>query len=163
MRGRAVVIAALLAAACERDARGPAASPAAPAERPAAADPPEGERASGRRGDRHARAAARRSPKVKRVEGTLSRADPKRVVIRAPGAAPLTLRLSPSTTVTLDGRPAGVETLPEGAEVRASYRVGGGGRPTALTVEAARPAREGRREPAPDADAPNPLAVPSDG
>lgn len=109
-------------------------------ERPAGAQ--EGERRSVRRGDRHARAEARRDPGVKRVTGTVARAGGRSVAIRSAGAPPLTLRVAPGTAITVDGRPAGPEALREGAEVRASYRKGGG-RPTAVTIDA-----RTRRDPA---------------
>jgi hypothetical protein len=92
-----------------------------------------------RRGDRHARAAARRAPGVKEIAGTVSRAGARTVAIRPAGAPPLTLRLGPRTTITVDGRPARLDALREGAEVRASYRTGGG-RPTAIAIEAHAPA-----------------------
>jgi hypothetical protein len=134
-RGAAVLAAALLAAGCEGAAeREPRAPDAAPAAAVPKGERPDGERTGGRRGDRHARAAARRSPRVKRVEGTLTSAARGRVVIRAPGAAPLTLRVAPSTAVTVGGRPAAIEALRAGAEVRASYR-SGGGRPMAIGIE----------------------------
>ncbi|HEY6006131.1 MAG TPA: hypothetical protein VIV57_24840 [Anaeromyxobacter sp.] len=103
---------------------------AAPADR-ASERPPSLER-----GDRHARAAARRSLVVKRVEGTLSRVGERQVVIRRRGGPELSLRVSPRTKVTMNGRPAGLERLREGAEVRAAYQTGDGGRPTALSIEA---------------------------
>jgi hypothetical protein len=157
--GAAVLAAALAAAGCER-AAGPARAPSAEAVAPARAEPadgrPDGVRTNGRRGDRHARAAARRSPGVKRIEGTLARADRRQVVIRAPGGAPLTLRVAPSTTVTLGGRPTPIEALREGAEVRASYR-SGGGRPTAIAIEARAAAErdeaeQGAADPPPPSD-----------
>jgi hypothetical protein len=93
------------------------------------------------RGDRHARAAAGRARPAKRIDGTLARLDGRLLVIRSPAGSELTLRTSPSTRVTLEGRPAELESLREGAEVRATYE-SGGGRPAALSVEArrARPA-----------------------
>jgi hypothetical protein len=63
------------------------------------------------------------------------------VAIRPAGAPPLTLRVGPRTTITVDGRPARLEALREGAEVRASYRTGGG-RPTAIAIEAQAPAQD---------------------
>ena len=74
------------------------------------------------------------------------------LVIDPAGAPPLTLRIAPGTVVTLDGRPARPEALPPGAEVRAAYRTGEGGRPTAIAVEA-------RSASAPPA-APQPVATP---
>lgn len=167
--GAAVLAWALAAAGCER-AAGPAPEPApeaapGPPAGPRASGRPDAAGAGGRRGDRHARAAARRSRVVKRVEGTLARADARQVVIRAPGAPPVTLRVAPSTTVMVGGRPAGVAALREGAEVRASYRPGDGGRPTAIAIEArdgGRPAPPAR--PAPSAEPEDPFpAPPSDG
>jgi hypothetical protein len=112
-------------------------------QRPADARPSE------RRGDRHARAEARRDATVERVSGTVSRAGARSVAIRRDGAPPLTLRVAPGTAITVDGRPARLEALREGTEVRASYRPGGG-RPTAITIEAQTPrVPEPRREPAP--------------
>jgi hypothetical protein len=151
------VLAALaLAVGCERAPPGaapaPAATPAPPAppeaERPAAAPP------ARRRGDRHARAAARQSRLVKVVEGTVARAGARQVVIRPRGAAAVTLRVVPGTRVTLDGKPARAAALREGAEVRASYQAGGDTRPTALSIEARAPPDGG------EAEAPVPLPVP---
>jgi hypothetical protein len=151
LRVRVLVLAAALALGCERGGGERAAPPPAYAgvSGPATVRP-DGTRASGRRGDRHARAASRRSRVVKRIEGKLARADGRLVVIRAPGAAPLTLRLAPGTTVTQGGRPAAIEALREGTEVRASYQTGGGGRPTAISIEAA---PVGASAPAPAAEA----------
>ncbi len=92
--------------------------------------------ASGGRGDRHARAAARRSPTVKRAEGTLARAGERSVAIRQAGAPELTLRVAPGTTITVNGRPARLATLREGIQVGVAYRTGSGGRPTAISIEA---------------------------
>jgi hypothetical protein len=117
--------------------RAPAASSAATADATATTGPG---------GDRHARAAARRSHLVKRARGTLARSDGRAIVVSRAGAPPLTLRVAPGTSVTLDGRPARAEALPPGAEVRAAYRTADGVRPTAIAVEAQR-----RPEPAPGA------------
>lgn len=133
-----LLAAALLAAACDRGAGEPREQPAE--ER--AADP----RTSGRRGDRHQRAAARTAPAVKRVEGTLARAGEKQVVIRLPGEPEMTLRVAAGTTVTLNGRPARLDHLQPGAEIRAAYQTGQGGRPTAISIEARSP---GKKDPAP--------------
>lgn len=105
----------------------------------------------GGRGDRHARASARRSPTVKRVEGTLAHAGERSVVIRQAGAPELTLGVAPGTTITVNGRPARLEGLREGAEVRAAYRTGSGGRPTALSIEARAAAGSGAPETSPGA------------
>lgn len=157
MSARLVTAAALAALlACEPASQGDRAerparaeadgAPARPAP-PAAERPSEG-RTSVRRGDRHARAAARQSPKVKRVEGTLARSGPRQVVIRPAGRPELTLRVAPTTTVTLDGRPARADALREGVEVRASYETGSGGRPTAIRIEANAPKPPAERRPA---------------
>jgi hypothetical protein len=127
-------IAAALAVGCRTEPPPPPQQP--PAARPAERSAPVPPAAAGPRGDRHARAAARRSPKVKRVDGKLARCDRRAVVIRAPGVPALTLRVAPGTAVTLDGRPARSEALPPGADVRAAYRTGEGGRPTAISIEA---------------------------
>lgn len=76
---------------------------------------------------------------MKRVRGKVDRADDRALVIGTRDARPpLTLRITPGTLVTLDGRPSRAESLPAGADVRAAYRTGDGGRPTALSVEARR-------------------------
>jgi hypothetical protein len=131
--------------------------PAPPAPAPAPATDAATDAAAGRaagdatpafpRGDRHARAAARNRHVVKRVRGRLARADDRAVVIGDRGAPPLTLRIAPGTSVTLDGKAIRAEALPPGVDVRAAYRTGDGGRPTALTVEARRGAEEPRPEP----------------
>jgi hypothetical protein len=89
---------------------------------------------------------------VKVVEGTVTRAGARQVVIRPRGSAAVTLRVAPGTRVTLDGRPARADALRDGVEVRASYPAGGDTRPTALSSEA--------RAPPADAEAPVPLPVP---
>jgi hypothetical protein len=146
MRWRGVIVAAVAAlASCERGGE----------PRDASADAAQGpDRASGRpesaaRGDRHARAAARRSLTVKRVDGTVARVAERQLVIRRPGAPDLSLRVSSRTKVILNGRPADLDGLREGAEVRAAYQSGEGGRPTALTIEArSADERGGDRRPA---------------
>lgn len=125
------------------------AQPEATGQRPPDVQPGE------RRGDRHARAAARRAPGVKEIAGTVSRAGARTVAIRPAGAPPLTLRVGPRTTITVDGRPARLDALREGAEVRASYRTGGG-RPTAIAIAAQAPAPA----PAPAQDPPSPEGEP---
>lgn len=44
--------------------------------------------------------------------------------------------------MTVNGRPAELERLREGAEVRAAYQAGDGGRPTALSIEVRSAPRE---------------------
>jgi hypothetical protein len=92
---------------------------------------------------------------VKRVDGRLARSDERTVVVGAPNEPPLTLRVAPGTAVTLDGLPARAEALPAGADVRAAYRTGDEGRPTAISIEARRarePPRPPPAPPAPDSD-----------
>jgi hypothetical protein len=124
---------ALATTACEEQpAPAPARTePAAPA--PDVQAP--GERAEVRRGDRHARAAARRSPRLREVTGTIVRADGRRLGIRTGAGAQLTLRVAPETRVTVAGRAAGAAVLRPGDDVRASYRAAEGGPATALSVE----------------------------
>ncbi len=129
--------AALLFLACRRDAA-PEPRPAiAPAEdaAPTSADHG-GVRPDGRRGDRHARAAAQHRPSVKRTAGVVARANDRLVVIRPRGEEELALRVSPGTRVTVNGRAIRAEALREGAEVRAVYRTADGSRPTAVSIEA---------------------------
>ncbi len=130
--------AAAVLATCSRGGA-PEQPSGAPADRGAVAargERPAAQRVSGHRGDRHARAAARLAPVVKKVEGTVARAGQREVVIRARGAPVMTLRVSPRTTVTVDGQPARADELTEGAPVRASYEDGGVVRATALSIEA---------------------------
>jgi hypothetical protein len=141
-----VAAAALVAlGACEGPESGLRASaevaPASVGRSEAAGQRPPDVRAGERRGDRHARAAARRAPGPKEIAGTVSRAGARTVEIRTAGALPLTLRVGPRTAITVDGRPARPDALREGAEVRASYRTGGG-RPTAIAIEARGPAQD---------------------
>jgi hypothetical protein len=142
--------AALLA--CDERAVTPAPAPAAPSDARTSPEttrpqrPGEPPAASGR-GDRHARASARRAPTVKRVAGTISRANGRLVVIRRPGAPEVTLRIAPGTSVTVNGQPARADALPPGADVRAAYETGSGGRPTALTLEVSSPAPPPRSAP----------------
>jgi hypothetical protein len=104
--------------------------------RPAARTAAGRTRAGPERGDRHARASARRKPGVEQVEGTLASVGERQVVISRPGAPDLTLRVPSRASVTVNGRPGRLEALPEGAEIRAAYSSGEGGRPTALSLEA---------------------------
>lgn len=139
---RAAAAAALLSCG-ERGAepsRGAAGSAASSAEAQATLPPPVLER-----GDRHARAASRRSLLVKRVEGTLAWAGGDKVVIRRPGAPELTLHVSRRTVLTVNGKPSPLDRLAEGAEVRAAYQSGPAIRPTALSIEI-------RSAPPPDPD-----------
>jgi hypothetical protein len=85
--------------------------------------------------------------------GRIERADARTVVVAEPDAPPLTLRIAPGTAVTLDGRPARAEALPQGADVRAAYRTGEGGRPTAVAIEASDAAG---KEPPPAREEPPP-------
>lgn len=104
-----------------------------------------GERGAGRRGDRHARAAARRARNVKTIEGAVSQASDRQVIVRSPGRPPIALRVEPGTSVTVGGQPARAGALREGEPIRASYRTGADGRQTALSIEArAAPAAPGK-------------------
>ena len=141
-RARPLAAALWLATACEsRDA-----APAPPRDDAAAragAPAPAGEvrvRPPDRRGDRHARAAAQRTP-LREVAGTVVRADDRQVVVRPRGASggELALRVAPRTTVTVGGRAARAAELRPGADVRAAYRTVEGGRATAISIEAAGP------------------------
>jgi hypothetical protein len=137
MRSRAIVLALGAALLSCGDRREPKAEPQGSGEGSPASAQQAGERApSLQRGDRHARAAARRALPVKKVDGTLARVDERQVVIRRRGGPQLALRVSPSTRVTVNGRPAQLRGLREGAEVRAAYQSGDGGRATALSIEA---------------------------
>jgi hypothetical protein len=148
-RSAFVCIAGALAACACAEPPGPApGAPATPAQLQPPGRAPEAERperpapagtpAPAPRGDRHARAAARRPAVVKRVEGRLARSDARTVVIGSADAPPLSLRIAPGTAVTLDGRPVRPEALPPGADVRAAYRTGEGGRPAAISIDARR-------------------------
>jgi hypothetical protein len=132
-------------------------APAAPAVAPTPLAP-----VPNRTGDRHARAAARRSPVVKRIDGRLARSDERTVVVGAPDAPPLTLRIAPGTAVTLDGLPARAEALPAGADVRAAYRTGDEGRPTAISIEARRAREPPRPPPRPPPTPPAPVPEPEE-
>ena len=139
LRTRAVVVAslALLAFAYERRVE---ARPAPPGEVASAAPGPgEPPPRDARRGDRHARAAARRRTQVHRVDGRIARTGDRLVAIRSGGGAEVALRVAPGTAVTLGGLPAAPEALSRGADVSASYRSGGGGPPTAIRIDARAP------------------------
>jgi hypothetical protein len=130
----AAASAAVVALACEG---GAPPSRGAPGARPSG--PPPGERAEAppRRGDRHARAAARSGRPLHEVSGTVVRAEDGRVAIRPRDGPEVTLRIGPRTTVTTPGRGAatpGRAPVAPGDEVRASWR-SGGDPPTALSVE----------------------------
>jgi hypothetical protein len=127
---RWVALAAIAALGCERAPapRSPRGGPAAAAE---AAPPAQPER----RGDRHARAAAREAPRLREISGTVVRADGRRLAIRSGAGAELTLRVGPGTAVTVGGRRAPPAALRPGDDVRASYRTTEGGPATALSVE----------------------------
>jgi hypothetical protein len=119
-----------------------------------------GEEAPGRATRRAARAkrGASAASRVRRVEGKLERATSERVVIRPAGEDPVTLRVGPGTSVTLDGRATPPESLEQGSDVRASYQ-NGAGRPRALSIEAR--SGDGAR-PRGDASPPQPADRPPD-
>jgi hypothetical protein len=154
MGSRAIVLALAAVLLSCGDRREPKAEPQGSGEGSPASAEQAGERApSLQRGDRHARAAARRALLVKRVDGTVASVDGRQVVIRRRGAPQMALRVSPRTKVTVNGRPAELDGLCEGAEVRAAYQSGDGGRATALSIEVRSvPGAEaggGKRRPAP--------------
>lgn len=134
----AVVCAAVIA--CDAGAPAPRAGEATGGRsdaRPPNADPPAGAPAPRRRGDRHARAAARAGARpLHEVTGTVVRAGGGRVAIRPRGGSDVTvtLRIGPRTTVTAQGGGAPAKALAPGDEVRASWRAGDDP-PTALSVE----------------------------
>lgn len=160
-RGRALAaLAAALAAATGCDRREAAPAPVAAAEQHVAPSP-----TSPPRGDRHARAAARRPPRVREIAGVVTQADERRVAIRPRAGPAMTLRVGRATEVHVDGVRSSPGALRPGAEVRASYRTGDGGPATAIEIEAtgpAAPAAAPQRPPAPPAAAPLPEIVPSD-
>lgn len=133
--GLAAAAVCAAALACEAPAPPPGAegpSPAADA-RPSEGAPPAGTPSPGRRGDRHARAAARAGARsVHQVAGTVIRVEGGRVAIQPPRGREVTLRIGPRTTVTT--RRGGGQGLAPGDEVRASWRTGGDP-PTAVSVE----------------------------
>jgi len=112
------------------------------AERPSSPEP-------SRRANRQRRAAARAGT-IRHIAGTLERRSSERVVIRGPGAESVTLRIARGTEIKLDGRPASLDSLREGSEVRAAYESGRGERPTALSIEGRTSGGRGERRP-PDA------------
>jgi hypothetical protein len=136
---------AVLALACGGEAgrgaaSGPlqASAPTPPAAAPAPATAP-AERPTARRGDRHARAAARRARTVKQADGVVTRASDRQVVIRPRGAADVTLRIDRSTTVIVDGAASRGAALRAGSAVRAAYEAPRGSRPLAIRVESVPP------------------------
>jgi hypothetical protein len=150
----AAVTLAAAALACGRSEPAPAPGPPAQAEpAPAAAPAP----AAPGRGDRHARAAARKRAEIRQLTGVIARVDEGWVAIRPRGGAPVTLHVGRATAVTLDGRRCGTEALRPGADVRASYRSGGGAPATALTIDARGDAPVSR----PDRAAPPPANPPA--
>ncbi len=134
-------------------------APAAPARKVAGKAAPR----TGPSGDRHARAEAHRPHQVKRARGKLARSDDRAIVVTRADGPPLTLRVAPGTSVTLDGRPARAEALPAGADVRAAYRTGDGERPTAITIEAQGPAEPKPAEQAPSSGSGTPSPEPDPG
>ncbi len=139
MRSSAALVAALLAVgstvvACDDRSPVPSGGETAPS-----GDAPPDELPAARRGDRHARAAARHAPRLREVSGSIVRADGRRVTLRTGGGPELTLRIGPDTRVTIRGRRSSPRALRAGDDVRASYRSLEGGPATALSVDVAVP------------------------
>ena len=147
---RALGLAVVLSIGCEREPAGPRTEPDAAAARQDPAPAPDA------RGDRHARAAARRPPRLREISGTIVRADGRRLAIRSAAGPEITLRVGPTTAVTVHGRRAVPAALRPGDGVRASYRSAEGGPSTALSVEVgpppAPPARPPPEPPGPPGD-----------
>lgn len=146
LRASLAAVALLLAGACREATRAVVQPATATSPRAAPAGPPDegtSERAAppGRRGDRHARAAARQPRALRQVVGTIVRVEEGRVVIRRRDGGELTLRIGPRTRLAAPGRPTGRAALAPGDEVRASWRGGGGEPPTALSVKVEHPVR----------------------
>jgi hypothetical protein len=141
---RALGLAASLAlAACEDE------QPAGPRTEPDSPAAPQAPPPEARRGDRHARAAARHAPRLREVSGTIVRADGRRLAIRSGAGPEVTLRVGPGTAVTVRGRLAGVAALRPGDDVRASYQTAEGAPATALSVEVVPPPAAPARPPPP--------------
>ncbi len=137
----AISLCAALALACQREREPGDGVPPPPEAQPTTAQqggrsPPELTSAPepSRRANRQRRAAARSSA-VRHLAGTLERRSAERVVIHGPGEERVTLRIARGTEVTLDGRTARLESLPEGSAVHVAYESGRAGRPTALAIE----------------------------
>jgi hypothetical protein len=80
--------------------------------------------------------AERETPRrTQRVTGELVRASEDTLTLRVPNNPALQLRVEATTAVVLDGKRAEPASLPEGSEVRASYREEADG-PTAVRVNA---------------------------
>jgi hypothetical protein len=95
------------------------------------------------------------------VTGQLVDAGSEVLIVRAPNDPGLRLEVGPDTQVLLDGRRSFPEQLPEGSQVRASYREDEGGsvavRVDATSPKPATPAEDVKaapeKEPQPDAAA----------
>lgn len=99
--------------------------------RPATAPKP----AEGTTGDARAQAEQQVPGPTQRVTGELVRASDDSLTLRVPNNPSLQLRVEATTRVVLDGKRADPASLPEGSEVRASYREEAEG-PTAVRVNA---------------------------
>jgi hypothetical protein len=71
-------------------------------------------------------AACRERPMERQVEGTAAEVTAERIVVTPDAGEPMVLEVVPGIPVTIDGRVAAAELIPEGARVWASYTVQGG-------------------------------------
>jgi hypothetical protein len=130
----------LLAAACQRGGDGGQARRTAAAPARGEAGRPEAGRSTDTGGDQGQVAArAGAAGAVQQVQGKVARASDTEVEIRQADQPAITLRVGPSTAVTVDGRRASAAQLQPGMEVRASY----GADRTAIEVRELPPPKAG--------------------
>jgi hypothetical protein len=87
-------------------------------------------------------AAAAKVVGTKTVAGRIADVSHDRVIVKKSDGAPMNLRVTDSTKVTVDGQKGPVESLRRGDEVRASYAQSGGSA-TAMKIDVKRTGRSG--------------------
>ena len=88
-----------------------------------------------------AAASAQASGPEQRVAGEVVSAGGDSVTVRSPSGEPVQLKVEVHTTVVLDGQPASARDIPDGSQVRATWR-DVEGEPTAVRVTATAPKDE---------------------
>jgi Cu/Ag efflux protein CusF len=85
-----------------------------------------GAQSAGQKLDEAGEAAEAKVTGTKTLTGKVADVSQDQVTVKAGDAAPLNLRVTASTQVTVDGEKASVDSLKQGDKVRASYKQSGG-------------------------------------
>jgi hypothetical protein len=101
-----------------------------------------GAQKAGKSLDEAGQAAEAKVTGTKTVTGKVADVSQDQVTVQAGTSAPMTLRVTGSTQVTVDGEKTSVGSLKEGDPVHASYKESGGSS-TATKLEVKRPASSG--------------------